>query len=101
MPHFIQSRFHNNQDGCQKGRVDTFELQKENLAALQRLVFTSGPSRIFAVTPGTTLQKGPAEDVLHLDPALAASLYRVYVRVTQPRARARGYATRTGHRARG
>ena len=30
-----------------------------------------------------------------------ASLYRVYVRVTQPRARARGYATRTGHRARG
>ena len=31
----------------------------------------------------------------------AASLYKVYVRVTQPRARARGYATRTGHRARG
>ena len=71
MPHFIQSRFHNNQDGCQKGRVDTFELQKENLAALQRMVFTSVPSLIFAVTPGATLQKGPAEGVLHLDPALA------------------------------
>ena len=71
MLHLIQSRFHNNQDGCQKGRVETFELQKENLGALQRTVFTSGPSLIFAVTSGITLQKGPAEGVLHLDPALA------------------------------
>ena len=31
-----------------------------------------------------------------INPHQVASLYRVYVRVTQPRARARGYATRTG-----
>ena len=37
----------------------------------------------------------------HSHHSLEATLYRVYVRVTQPRARARGYATRTGHRARG
>ena len=71
MLHFIQSRFHNNQDGCQNGRVDTYGLQKENLGALQRRVFTSGPSLILAVTSGTTILKGPAEGVLHLDPALA------------------------------
>ena len=50
---------------------------------------------VFRVTGGKQSQ------LLVLGLSLEASLYKVYVRVTQPRARARGYATRTGHRARG
>ena len=64
--HLPQYRIHNHQDGCQKGREGTSELQNENMRTLQIWVFTFGPSPNYCSKTWYHTEEGTCKRVFYI-----------------------------------